>query len=178
MPAVWRLRARDLSTRGFPRLVGQLHTVSSGGGGEGAPQSLMCCCCSVAQLSLTATPWTAASLSFTISWSLLRLISIGSVMPSNHLILYRPLLRLPSTFPIIRVFSNELALCIKCPKYRSFSFSINPFNEYSRLISFRVDWLDLFAVRGTLKSLLQHHSSSLIYLSSGSLVISISLPSL
>ena len=135
----------------------------------------------LSHVRLFVTPRTAgrqASLSIINFQNLLKLISIGSVMPSNHLILYRPLLRLPSTFPIIRVFSNELALCIKCPKYRSFSFSINPFNEYSRLISFRVDWLDLFAVRGTLKSLLQHHSSSLIYLSSGSLVISISLPSL
>ena len=88
-------------------------------------------------------------------------------MPTNNLILCRPLLLLPSNFPIIKVFSNESALCIRRPKYRSFSFSISPFNEHSGLTSFRVDWLDLFAVRGTLKSLLQHHSSSLIYLSSG-----------
>ena len=90
-------------------------------------------------------------MSFSVSWSLLRFISIESVMPSNHRILCCPLL-LPSIFPIIKVFSNELALCIRCPKYRSFSFSISPFNEYSRLISFRVDWLDLFVVRGTLES--------------------------
>ena len=108
------------------------------------------------------TPWTAAhqaSLSFSISWSLLRLISIESVMLSNHLILCRPLLPLPSIFPSIRVFSNESALPIRWPKYWSFSFSIRPFNEYSELISFRMDWLDLVAVQGTLKSLLQHHNS-------------------
>ena len=108
------------------------------------------------------TPWTAAhqgSLSFSISWSLLRLISIESVMLSNHLILCRPLLPLPSIFPSIRVFSNESALGIRWPKYWSFSFSIRPFNEYSELISFRMDWLDLLAVQGTLKSLLQHHNS-------------------
>ena len=84
---------------------------------------------------------------------------IESVMPSNHLILCCPLLLLPSIFPSIRVFSNESVLCIKCPKYWSFSFSISPFNEYSGLISCRMDWLDLLAVQGTLKSLLQHHSS-------------------
>ena len=106
--------------------------------------------------------WTAAhqaSLSFTISWSLLKLISIESVVPSNHLILCRPLLLLPSIFPSIRVFSSELALCIWWPKYWSFSFSISPSNECSGLISFRIDWFDLLAVQGTLKSLLQHHSS-------------------
>ena len=105
--------------------------------------------------------WTAAlqaSLSFTISPSLLKLMSIELVMPSNHLILCRPLLLLPSIFPSMRVFSNELALCIRWPKYWSFIFSISPSNEYSRLISFRMDWLDLLAVQGTLKSLLQHHS--------------------
>ena len=98
-------------------------------------------------------------LSFTISWSLLRLMSIESVMPSNHLILCRPLLLPPSFFPSIKVFSSELILHIRWPKYWSFSFSINSSNEYSGVISFRMDWLDLFAVQGTLKGLLQHHSS-------------------
>ena len=96
--------------------------------------------------------------SITNSWSLLKLMSIESVMPSNHIILCHPLL-LPSVFPSIRVFSNESVLCIRWPKYWSFSFSISPSNEYSGLISLRMDWLDLFAVQGTLKSLLQHHSS-------------------
>ena len=108
------------------------------------------------------TPWTAAlqaSLSFTISQSLFKLMSIELVMPSNHIILCHPLLLLPSIFPSIRVFSNESALRIKWPKYWSFSFSISPSNEYSGLISFRIDWFDLLAVQGTLKSLLQHHSS-------------------
>ena len=100
-----------------------------------------------------------ASLSFTISQSLPKLMSIESVMPSNHLILCRPLLLLPSIFPIIRVFSNESALHIRWPKYYNFSFSINPSNEYSGLIFFRMDWLDLLAVQGTLKNLLHHHSS-------------------
>ena len=100
-----------------------------------------------------------ASLSITNSWSLLRIISIESVMPSNHLILCRPLLLLPSIFSSIRVFSNESALRMRWPKYWSFSFNISPSNEYSGLISFRMDWLDLLAVQGTLKSLLQHHSS-------------------
>ena len=99
------------------------------------------------------------SLSFTISWSLLKLMSIKLVMPCNHLILCHPLLLLPSVFPSIRVFSNELTLCIRWPKYWNFSFSISPFNEYSRLISFRTGWFDLHAVQGILKSLLQHHSS-------------------
>ena len=107
-------------------------------------------------------PWTAAlqaSLSITNSQSLLRLISIESVMPSNHLILCHPLLLLPSIFPNITVFSNKSVLCIRWPKYWSFNFSISPSNECSGLISFRMDWLDLLAVQGTLKSLLQHHSS-------------------
>jgi len=110
-------------------------------------------------VQLFVTPWTAAhqaSLSFTNSRSLLKLMSIESVMPSNHLILC-PLLLLPSIFPSIRVFSNELALHIRWPKY--WSFSISPFNEYSWQISFRMDWFDLLAVQGTLKNLLQHHSS-------------------
>ena len=109
-----------------------------------------------------AAPWTAArqaSLSITNSRSLLKLRSIESVMPSSHLILYHPLLFLPSIFPSIRVFSNESVLRIRWPRYWSFSFSISPSNEYSGLISFRMDWLDLLAVQGTLRSLLQHHSS-------------------
>ena len=112
-------------------------------------------------VQLFLTPWTAAhqaSLSVTNSWSLLKLMSIELVMPSNHLILCHPLLLLPSIFPSIRVFTNESVLCIRWPKYWSFSFSISPSNEYSGLISFRMDWLDLFAVQVTLKSLLQHHS--------------------
>ena len=112
-------------------------------------------------MSNSVTPWTAviqASLSVSISWSLLKLMSIESVMPSNHLILCHPLLLLPSIFPIIRVFSNESALHIRWPKYWSFIFSISPSNEYPGLI-YRMDWLDLLAVQGTLKSLLQHHSS-------------------
>ena len=116
----------------------------------------------VAQLRLFVTPWAAAcqaSLSMTNSWSLLKLMSTESVMPSNHLILCYPLLLPPSIFPSIRVFSNESVLGIRWPKYWSFTFSISLFNEYSGLISFRVDWLDLCAVQGTLKSLLQHHSS-------------------
>ena len=110
----------------------------------------------------SATSWTAvyqASLSITNSWSLLKLMSIELVMPSNRLILCRPLLLLPSVFPNIRVFSNESVLRIRWPQYWSFSFSISPSNEYSGLISFRMDWLDLLAVQGTLKSLLQHYSS-------------------
>ena len=111
---------------------------------------------------LFVTPWTAAcqaSLSITNSWRLPKLKSVEWVMPSNHLILCRSLLLLPSIFPGIRVFSNESVLCIRWPKYWSFSFSINPSNEHSGLISFRMDWLDLLAVQGTLKSLLQHHTS-------------------
>ena len=110
---------------------------------------------------LFATPWAVArqaSLSNTNSWSLPKLMSVELVMPSNHLILCHPLL-LPSIFPSIRAFSNESALRIRWPKYWSFSFSISPSNEHSGLISFRMDWLDLLAVQGTLKSLLQHHSS-------------------
>ena len=113
-------------------------------------QSLSC-------VQLFATPWTAArqaSLSFTISQSLLKLTSSDSVRPSNHLILFCPLLLLPSIFPNIRVIFNELAVRIRWPKYWSFGFSISPSNEYSGLISFRIDWFDLLAVQGTLKSLL------------------------
>ena len=116
--------------------------------------------CSV--MSDFATPWTAArqaSLSITNSWSLLKPMSIKLVMPSNRLTLCCPLLLPPSIFPSIRVFSNELVLCIRWPKCWSFNFSISPSNEYSGLISFRMGWLDLLAVQGTLKSLLQHHSS-------------------
>ena len=117
-------------------------------------QSLSC-------VPLYVTPWTAAcqaSLSLTIFWSLLKLMSIESVMPSSHLILYSPLL-LSSVFPSIRVFSSESVLRIRWPKDWSFSFNISHCNEHSGLISFRMDWLDLLAVQGTLKSLLQHHSS-------------------
>ena len=113
-------------------------------------------------VSDSVTPWVAArqaSLSITNSQSSLKLMSIESVMPSNHLILCRPLLHLPSIFPSIRVFSNESVLRIMWPKFWSFSFSISPSSEYSGLISFRMDWLDLLAVQGTPKSLLQHHSS-------------------
>ena len=116
--------------------------------------------CSV--VSDSATPWTAArqaSLSITNSRSPPKPMSIESVMPSNHLILCRPLLLLPSIFPSIRVFSNESALLIRWPKDWSFSFSISPCSEHPGLTSFRMDWLDLLAVQGTLKSLLQHHSS-------------------
>ena len=119
---------------------------------------------SVQELSCadSVTPWTItcqASLFITNSQSLLKLISIESVMSSNHLVLCHPLLLLPSIFPSIRVFSNKLALCIRWPKYWSFSFNISPTNEQPGLISFRMDWLDLLAVQGTLKSLLQHHNS-------------------
>ena len=117
---------------------------------------------SLSLVRLFVTPWTAAhqaSLSISNSQSLPKFMSIESVMPSNYLILYCPLLLLPSIFTSIRVFSNESALRIRWPKYWSFSFSISPSNEYSGLISFRIDCFDLFAVPGTLKSLLQHHSS-------------------
>ena len=117
---------------------------------------------SLSRVQFFATPWTAArqaSLSFTISQRLLKLISIESVIPSNHLILCCPLLLLPSIFPSIRVFSSESALHIRWSKYWSFSFSISSSNEYSGLIFFRIDWLDLLAVQGSLRSFLQHHSS-------------------
>ena len=122
---------------------------------DSSVQSLSC-------VLLFVTPWTIAcqaSLSITNSQSLLKLMSIESVMPSNHLILCRPLLLLPSIFPSTRVFSNESVLHIRWPKYWSFSFNISLSNEYSGLISFRTEWFDLLAVQGTLKSLLQHHSS-------------------
>ena len=123
---------------------------------------------SLSHVRLFAIPWTAAhqaSPSFTISWSLLKLMPIELVMPSNHLMLCHPLL-LPSVFPSIRVFSSESALCIRWPEYWSFSFNISPSNEYSGLISFRIDWFDLLTVQETLRSLCQHHSSlvlSLLY---------------
>ena len=134
-----------------------------------AVMKLFCHACdgisSVQSLSLVrlfATPWTAARqafLSITNSWSLLKLKSIESVMAPNHLILCRPLLLLPLIFPSIRVFAKESVLCIRWPKYWSFSFSIRPSNEYSGLISFRIDWFDLLEVQGIPKSLLQHHKS-------------------
>ena len=116
---------------------------------------------SLSSIRLFVNLWTTAqqaSLYFTVSWSLL-ILMYELVMPSNHLILCHPLLLLLSIFPSIRVFSNELVLHIRWPKYWSFSFSINLFNEYSGLISFRIDWFDLLAIQGTLKSLLQHHSA-------------------
>ena len=116
----------------------------------------------LSRVRLFAIPWTAAhqaSLSITNSQNLLKLVSIESMMPSNHLILCHPLLLLPSIIPSIRVFSNESVIGIRWPKYWSFNFNISPSNEYSGLISFRIDWLDLLAVQGTLKSLLQHRSS-------------------
>ena len=119
---------------------------------------------SLSHVQLFVTPWTTthqAFLSITNSRSLLKLMSIESVMPSNHLIICRPLLLLPSIFPSIRVFSSESILCIRWPKYWSFSFSISPSNKYSGLISFRIDWFDILAVQGTLKSLLQNHSSKI-----------------
>ena len=125
-------------------------------------------------VQLFATPWTAAhqaSLSITNSWSLLKLISIESVMPSNHLILCHPLLLLPSIFPSIRVFSKESVLHIRWPKYWSFNVSICPSNEYSGLISFRIDWSDLLVVQGTLRSLLQHYNSKASILQSSAFFI-------
>ena len=141
------------------------------------------CWCSVTQsYQLFATPWTAAcqdTMSITNSRSLLKLMSIESVMPSNHLILCCPLLLLPSIFPSIRVFSKELALQIRWPKYWSISLSISPSNEYSGLISFRIDWFDLLAIQGTLESLLQHHSSKASILwHSAFLMVQLSIPSL
>ena len=117
---------------------------------------------SLSHVQLFSAPWTSAnrsSVSFTNSWSLLKLMSIESVMLSNHLILCHPLLLLPSIFPSIKVFSNESVFCIRWPEYWNFSLSISPSNEYLGLISFRIDWVDLLAVQETLKSLLQHHSS-------------------
>ena len=134
----------------------------------------------LSHVRLFATLWTAAcqaSLSITNSRSPPKPMSIVSVMSSNHLILCRPLLLLPSIFPSIRVFSNESALCIRWPKYWSFSFNISPSNEYSGLISFRINWLDVLAVQGTLKSLLQHNSSKAsILLCSAFFIIQLSHP--
>ena len=134
----------------------------NGRGGCGPWQILSPSVHSLSRVWLFVTPWTAAhqaSLSITNTRSLIKLMSIESVMPSKHLILCYPLLLPPSIFPNIRVFSSESALRIRWPKYWSFSFSVSPSNEYSGLISFRRDWLDLLAVQGTLKSLLQHHDS-------------------
>ena len=131
-------------------------------------------------VQLFATSWIAAcqaSLSITNSWSSHRLMSIKSVMPSSHLILCRPLLLLPPIPPSIRVFSNESILRMRWPKYWSFSLSISPSNEYSGLISFRIDWLDVLAVQGTLKNLLQHHSSkAIILLHSAFFIVQLSHP--
>ena len=135
---------------------------------------------SLSFVPLFVTPWTTthqASLSFTSSWSLLQLMSLESVMPSNHLILCHPLLLLHTIFPSIRVFSSESGLCIRWPKYWSFSFSLSPSNEYSGLISFNTDWLYLLAVQGILKSLLQHHSSKASILGcSGFFMVQLSHP--
>ena len=136
---------------------------------------------SLSRVRLFAPPWITAhqtSLSTTNSRSLLKLMSIKLVMPSNHLILCRPSFLLPSIFPSIRVFPNESVLCIRWPKYWNFSFGISPSNEYSGLISFRIDWLDLLRVQGTLKSLLQllHGSKASILCCSASLVVELSHP--
>ena len=137
---------------------------------------------SLNHVQLFATPWTAArqaSLSINNPRSWLRLMSVESVMPSNHQTLCRPLLLLPSTLPNIRVFSNESALRIRWQKYWSFSFNISPSNEYPGLISFRMDWLDLLAVQPTIKSLLQHHSSKAsIFRHSAFLAVQLSHPSM
>ena len=139
-----------------PDMVNKMHSTNCGGNIQfSSVQSLSC-------VQLFATPWIAAhqaSLSITNSWSLLKLMPIKLVMPSSRLILCRPLLLLPPIPPIIRVFSNESTLHMRWPKYWSFSFNISPSNEHPGLISLRMDWLDLLAVQGTLKSLLQHRSS-------------------
>ena len=136
---------------------------------------------SLSRVHLSATPWTAAhqaSLSFTIFWNLLRFMFTESVMPFNHLVLCHPFLLLPPVFPSIRVFSNESALHIRWSKYWNFIFSISPSNEYSGLISFRIDWFDLLAIQRTLKSLLQHHSSkaSILWCSDFFLIVQLSHP--
>ena len=134
----------------------------------------------LSHVRLFVTPWTAAcqaSLSITNSWSLLKFMSIKSVKPSNHLILCHPLFLLPPIPPSIRVFSNESTLHMRWPEYWSFSFSISPSNEHPGLISFRMDWLDLLAVQGTLKSLLQHHNSKApILLCSAFFIVQLSYP--
>ena len=136
----------------------------------------------LSRVCLLVTPWTAArqaSLYFTISQSLLKLMSIEAVVPSNHLILRHPVFLLPSIFPNIRVFSNESALYVRRPKSWSFHFSVSPSNEYSGLISFRMDWLDLLKVQGTLKNLLQHHSSKVSILRrSAFFIVQLSLTSI
>ena len=144
-----------------PALEGQVSTTALPGKSP-SNSSVSISCSSDTQSCLFATPWTAArqaSLSITNSRTLLKLTSIESVTSSNHLILCRPLLLLPSIFPHSRVFSNELAFCLRWPKYWSFGFSISPSNEYSGLMFFRMHWLDLLAVQGTLRSLLQCHNS-------------------
>ena len=153
---------------------------SSWRGGRSCPRSMFSSLQTLSHVQLFVTPWTAASqasLSITLSVSLLKFMSIESVMPPNHLILCHPLLLPPSIFPSFGFFSNESVLHIRWPKYWSFSFSISPTNEYSGLISFRMDWLDLFAVQGTLKSLLYHHSSkALILWCSACFMVQISHP--
>ena len=142
---------------------------------ESVPSSVQLLSC----VQLFGTPWIAAhqaSLSITNTGSLHKLMSIEWVMPSNHLILCHSLLLLPSIFPNIRIFSNESALCIKWPKYWSFSFNISPSNEHPELISFRMDWLDLLAVQGTLKSLLQYYSSEASVLRSAFFIVQLSHP--
>ena len=161
---MWNLPGPEIEPMSRALTSGFLLTVSSG-----KSQTVFLICSFsvqftwVPQSCLTlCTPWTAAcqaSLSITNYQSLLKLMSIESVMPSNHLILCHPLLLSPSIFPSIRVFSNESVLRIRWPKYWSFSFKISPFNEYSELISFRIDWFELLAVQGTLKCLLQHYRS-------------------
>ena len=147
------------------------------GHGNESPESWPLATSSLQPLSrvrLFATPWIAAhqaSLSITNSWSLLKLMSVDSVMLSNHLILCCPLLFPPSIFANIKIFSNESVLHTRLPKYWSFSFSISPSNEYSGLISFRMDWLDLLVVQGTLKSLLQYHSSKALILQHSALAV-------
>ena len=151
-------------TQGLNRSILQRQVISLSSSHVGSPNSLhlFSSVQPLSRVQLFATPWTAArqaSLSITNSQSLLKLMSIESVMPSNHLFFCHPLLLLPSIFPRIRVFSKESVLHIRWPKYWSSSFNISPSNEYSELISFRIDWFDLLAVQGTLKSIFQHHSS-------------------
>ena len=158
VPFLWGSRFEGEKSRVLSCEGPEAHPKGGFTGAQGRGQR----CCSVAQLCLTLLPTAArqASLSFTISRGLLKFISIKSVMPSNHLILCHLLLLLPSIFPSIRVFSNELALCIRWSKYWSFSFSVSPSSEYSGLISFRIDCFDdLLAAQGTFKSLFQHHNS-------------------
>ena len=148
-----------------PALAGRFFTTSAIWEAPSLAISSVQC---LSRVQLFLTPWSAAgqaSLSITNSRRLLKLMSIESVMPSNHFIPCHPLLLLPSIFPSIRVFTNESALRIRWPKYWSFSFNISPSSEYPGLISFRMDWLDLLAVQGTLKSLLQHHSSKACFMS-------------